>query len=305
MHTDGSGPVFQPPVPQGIFGRATLDQFIPQPVLVSELFWLRCRILHLAPLNLLYELVQVPLGGTLSFRGVNSTTQLGVIWKLAEVVLNPSMSLMKKLSHTGPNPWYKPLTAPLASDIHPDTELVNTTLWMWASSRFLIYCIVYPLKPSPRQFRKKDYVGNHVQDLTEVQKNDICSHSLVSCRHCLIEDPWTSEAILPVPNHLPVLLSFWEGLFHALPRRRGEADRWVIPRVSLSKDGYSVSISPLSGDSTWLPWFVKYHGSCSATTSANSLWILGCNVFCYCTAVPFRLSQAACIELSLALTSLS
>lgn len=47
-----------------------------------------------------------------------------------------------------------------------------------------------------------------------------------------------AEAMLAVPNHLPAFhvpqQNFQEGLFHDLPRHRGEADRAVVPRVLLS-----------------------------------------------------------------------
>ena len=49
------------------------------------------------------ELVQVPLDGIPSLRRVYHTTQLGVVCKLAEGALNPTMSLMKILKSTGPN----------------------------------------------------------------------------------------------------------------------------------------------------------------------------------------------------------
>ena len=71
-----------------------------------------CRTLHLAvgPVELhevyvgpLLELVQVPLDGIPSLKCVNCTTQLGVVDKLAEGALNPTMSLMKILKSTGLN----------------------------------------------------------------------------------------------------------------------------------------------------------------------------------------------------------
>ena len=55
---------------------------------------------HMGPL---LELVQVPLDGILSLRRVNRSTQFGAVCKLAEGVLDPTMSLMKILNSTGPN----------------------------------------------------------------------------------------------------------------------------------------------------------------------------------------------------------
>jgi len=51
----------------------------------------------------LLKLVQVPLDGIPSLKCVNCTTQLGVVDKLAEGALNPTMSLMKILKSTGLN----------------------------------------------------------------------------------------------------------------------------------------------------------------------------------------------------------
>ena len=45
--------------------------------------------------------VKVPLDGMPSLKRVNCTTELGVICKLAEGALNPSLSLMKILNSTG------------------------------------------------------------------------------------------------------------------------------------------------------------------------------------------------------------
>jgi len=49
------------------------------------------------------RLAQAPLDGNPSFWFISCTTQLGVICRLAEGALNPSMSLMKILNSTGPN----------------------------------------------------------------------------------------------------------------------------------------------------------------------------------------------------------
>ena len=57
---------------------------------------------HEVHMDSLLELVHVPLDGMPSLRHVNHTTQLGVVCKLAEGALNPTMSLMKILNSTCP-----------------------------------------------------------------------------------------------------------------------------------------------------------------------------------------------------------
>jgi len=58
---------------------------------------------HKVHRGLLLELVHVPLNGILSLIRINCTSHLGVICKLAEGALNPTMLLMKILNCTGPN----------------------------------------------------------------------------------------------------------------------------------------------------------------------------------------------------------
>ncbi|KAK4823197.1 hypothetical protein QYF61_027206 [Mycteria americana] len=79
--------------PQVLLGRAALNPFIPQPVLIlgvaptqvqdPALGLVEPHEVHTGPL---LELVQVPLDGILSLRCANRTTQLGVICKFAEEV---------------------------------------------------------------------------------------------------------------------------------------------------------------------------------------------------------------------------
>ncbi|KAK4818966.1 LOW QUALITY PROTEIN: hypothetical protein QYF61_022633 [Mycteria americana] len=81
--------------PQVLFRRATLDPFIPQPVLLLgvaptqdlALNLVEPHEVHTGPL---LQLVQDPLDGIPSLRCVNHTTQLGVVCKLAEGALDPT-----------------------------------------------------------------------------------------------------------------------------------------------------------------------------------------------------------------------
>jgi len=97
--------------PQVLLGRADLNPFIPQPVLIPGVAPTQMQDLalglvephdvHTGPLT---ELVQVPLDGIPSFRCVSCTTQLGLICKLDEGALDlASKSLMKMLNSTGPS----------------------------------------------------------------------------------------------------------------------------------------------------------------------------------------------------------
>ena len=96
--------------PQVLLCRAVLKPFISQSVLILEVAPTHVHDLalglvepHEVHMDPLLELVQMPLNGTLSLRRVNCTTQLGVVSKLAEGALNPTMSLMKILNSIGPS----------------------------------------------------------------------------------------------------------------------------------------------------------------------------------------------------------
>ena len=78
-----------------ILGRATLNPFIPHPVLLAgvALTYVQDLALHLVEPHevhtcLFLKLVPVPLDGILSFWCVNCTPHLGVICKLAETALD-------------------------------------------------------------------------------------------------------------------------------------------------------------------------------------------------------------------------
>ncbi|KAK4830027.1 LOW QUALITY PROTEIN: hypothetical protein QYF61_008365 [Mycteria americana] len=82
--------------PQVLLRRAALNPFIPQPVLIPTvaptqdpaLSLVEPHEVHTGPL---LDLVQVPPDGIPSLKHVNRTTQLGVVCKLAEGALNPTV----------------------------------------------------------------------------------------------------------------------------------------------------------------------------------------------------------------------
>ncbi|KAK4810053.1 hypothetical protein QYF61_005116 [Mycteria americana] len=87
--------------PQVPLHRVALDHIIPQPVLVSGVALTQVQELalglvepHEVHMGPLLKLVQVSLGGILSLRHVNHTTQLGVVSKLAEGALNPTVYII-------------------------------------------------------------------------------------------------------------------------------------------------------------------------------------------------------------------
>ena len=57
----------------------------------------------------------------------------------------PLMSLMKiyKFASPSTDPWGTPLT----TDLHPDTEQLTTTLWMWFCNQLLVHPIIHPSNP--------------------------------------------------------------------------------------------------------------------------------------------------------------
>ncbi|KAK4816170.1 hypothetical protein QYF61_011552 [Mycteria americana] len=101
--------------PQVLLSRAALNPFIPQPVLIPgvaltqvqdpALGLVRSHEVCMGPL---LELVQVPLDGIPSLRRVNLTTQLGVICKLAEGALNPTVYVIDEDSKQNCS-QYRPL----------------------------------------------------------------------------------------------------------------------------------------------------------------------------------------------------
>ncbi|KAK4832829.1 hypothetical protein QYF61_025817, partial [Mycteria americana] len=93
-------PVFHHPhvCPQVLLHSATLNPIIPQPVLILEVTLTQVQdptlglvVPHEVHVGPLLELVHVPLDGIPSLRHVNHTTLLGVICKLAEGALDPTV----------------------------------------------------------------------------------------------------------------------------------------------------------------------------------------------------------------------
>ncbi|KAK4827094.1 hypothetical protein QYF61_014196 [Mycteria americana] len=87
--------------PQVLLHRAALNPFIPQPVLIlgADPTQVQDLVLGLAEphevhMGPLLQLVQVPLDGIPSLRHVNCTTQLGVVCKLAEGALDPTVCVI-------------------------------------------------------------------------------------------------------------------------------------------------------------------------------------------------------------------
>lgn len=97
--------------PHILLGRAALEMFIPQPLLIPGVAQPRCSTLHLALLKPhvfhmapLLRLVQVTLGAILSFRCVRGTAQIGVTCRFAEGALYPFIHVINKDdSNTGPS----------------------------------------------------------------------------------------------------------------------------------------------------------------------------------------------------------
>ncbi|KAK4818032.1 hypothetical protein QYF61_004156 [Mycteria americana] len=80
--------------PQVLLHRAALNPFIPQPILIPGVALTQVQNPHEVHRGPLLELVQVPLDGILSLRRVNRTTQLGVVCKLAEGALDPTVCVI-------------------------------------------------------------------------------------------------------------------------------------------------------------------------------------------------------------------
>ncbi|KAK4831083.1 hypothetical protein QYF61_015281 [Mycteria americana] len=134
--------------PYVLLPRAALNPFNPQPVLISgvaltqvqdpALGLVEPHEVHISPL---LELVQVPLDGILSLRCVNCTTQLGVICKLAEGALKPTVYVTDEdIKHMDAEGRH-------LSPISINIELLTTTLWMRPSHQFLIHRTVHPSNP--------------------------------------------------------------------------------------------------------------------------------------------------------------
>ena len=211
--------------------------------------WCRCRTLHLALLNFMRfrqaqssSLSKTLWMASLPSKKISCTTQLGVISKLAGRALNPTIYVINEdikqyWSQYGPQ---------------RDSIIYWFPFRHWAidcnSLDVAIQPIPYPsnipsIKPVSLQCGGKNVVGDCIKGLIEIQVDNVnnsllvhwCSFSIIEChsqaRFAL------DEAMLTVPNHLPVLHIhrhvFQDNLFHDLTRYGGEANWLVVPRVLL------------------------------------------------------------------------
>jgi len=116
--------------PKVLLGRASLNLFVPQPVLIAGVALTQMQDLarglvkpHEVHTHLLLQLVQVPLDVIPSFWCANCITQLGVICKLAEGALDLTVYV---IAEDIKQYWsqYGPLRTPLVTSLHPDIESV-------------------------------------------------------------------------------------------------------------------------------------------------------------------------------------
>ncbi|PKU46894.1 hypothetical protein llap_2788 [Limosa lapponica baueri] len=167
--------------PQTLLFRSVLNPFIPQPVLILgvALTQVQDPALGLEPhealTGLLLKLVQVPLDGIPSLQHVNCTTQLGVICKLTEGALNPTVYVFDE---DFKQYWsqYGPLRDTTCHRSPSGHQAINHY-----SLDVTIQPIPHPMNSSPikfisLQFRKKD-VEDHVKGLIEVQVDVVHSSS--------------------------------------------------------------------------------------------------------------------------------
>jgi len=78
------------------------------------------------------------LDGILCLWCVDCSPQLGVISKLAEGALDPTADVTDEDILKSINPSRDPRGTPLVTDLHPNTESLTTTLWVWSYSYPLI-----------------------------------------------------------------------------------------------------------------------------------------------------------------------
>ncbi|KAK4830182.1 hypothetical protein QYF61_008973 [Mycteria americana] len=171
--------------PQVLLHRAALNPFISQPVLIPGVALTQVQDPalglvepHEVPIGPLLQLVQVPLDGIPSLRGVNHTTQLGVICKLAEGALNPTVHVIDE----GVKQYWSQYGSLRDTTCHPSPSGHG------AVDHYCLDATIQPIPPPPNrppiksvslQFREKDVVGDCVKGLTEIQIDDIHSSSLV------------------------------------------------------------------------------------------------------------------------------
>ncbi|PKU41222.1 hypothetical protein llap_8474 [Limosa lapponica baueri] len=146
--------------------RVTLDPFILRSVLISGValtqaqdLALGCVEPHEVHSGPLLKPLQVPLDGILSLRCVNHTTQLGVVSKRAEGALDPTVYVIDEDTEQ-----YQSQYRPLGDTNHYPLDVTNQPIPHPLNSP--------PIKPTSLQFREKNFVGDHVKGLTEVQIDD-------------------------------------------------------------------------------------------------------------------------------------
>jgi len=177
--------LFIPQYPQ-VLGRAALNPFIPQPVLISGIALIQVQDLalglvepHEVHTGPLLKLLQVPLDGILSFWCVNCATHVGVICRLAEGALDPAVCVTDEdfkqywsqyrpqrdtTCHQSSSEHQAVDHYPLAVTIQPIPHPLDSP----------------PIKSMSLQFGEKDVVGDCVKGLTEVQIDHIHISSLVN-----------------------------------------------------------------------------------------------------------------------------
>ena len=148
-----------------------------------------CRTLHLTLLNFmrftqahLSRPVQVPLNGIPSLQRINHTTQLGVVGKLAEGALGPTVHVTDKdIKHH--RPQYQPLrhiTCHWSPPGHRATDCNSVS----ASIKPVPYPASGPsVKSLSLQFRDKDIMWDSVKCLAQVHVDDVSCPSFVH-QHC-------------------------------------------------------------------------------------------------------------------------
>ncbi|KAK4832883.1 hypothetical protein QYF61_026433 [Mycteria americana] len=198
--------------PQVLLCRAALNPFIPQPVLILGVAVTHVQDLalglvepHEVHMGPLLKLVQVLLDGIPSFWHVNRTTQLGVICKLAEDALNPTVyvtdeDIKQYWSRHGPlmdttSVDHYPLDATIQTIPHPPNSP--------------------PIKSISLQFREKDVVGDHspgtspdCNDFSNIMESGLATTSASSLRTlgCISSGPidlFELQLRLGLPDPIP------------------------------------------------------------------------------------------------------
>jgi len=198
--------------------RAALEPLSAQPVLVF-----RIAPTHMQDLFGLVELhgvhagpplqsVKVPLNGIPSLQRVNHTTQLGVIGRVAEGALSPTVYIANKdiKQHQS---QYQPLRHTTRQRSPPGHQAIDYNS-LCASIEPVPYPTSGPsVKSMSFQFRDKDIIWESVKGLAQVQADDVSCLPFVHQRCNPITERYQvgqarfalGEAMLAVPSHLLVI----------------------------------------------------------------------------------------------------